>query len=201
MKKKGTKTLLMSVIMSAPGPLILAIGLIFGQSSTQIADFIRRTIELFAIIASFVAYNITAKKQLNEEESARVERNTNLFVGITMLIAGVIMLGITLLAKTEDSGNVIMALIIALLGVTANTIFWFRYKRLAKSENSSILEVQSKLYRAKSFVDLCVTIALLSVLIAPSSSVSYYLDMIGSSVVSVYLGYSGVKIIIEKAKR
>ncbi len=201
MEKKGTKTLLMSVIMSAPGPLILGIGLLLGQSSTQIADFIRRTIELLAIIASFAAYNITAKKQLNEEETARVERNTNLFVGITMLAAGVIMLGITLFAKATDSGNVVMALIIALLGVTANTIFWFRYKRLAKLEDSSILEVQSKLYRAKSFVDLCVTVALLSVLIAPASPISYYLDKIGSSVVSVYLGYSGVKIIIEKGLR
>ncbi len=200
MKKKGTKTLLMSVIMSAPGPLILAIGLVLGQSSTQIADLIRRSIELLAIIASYVAYSITAKKQLTDEESARVERNTNLFVGITMLTAGIIMLGITWFAKTEESGNVVMALIIALLGVTANTIFWFRYKRLARTENSSILEVQSKLYRAKSFVDLCVTVALLSVLIAPASSVSYWLDMIGSSVVSVYLAYSGAKIIIEKIK-
>ncbi len=200
MDKKGTKTLLMSVIVSAPGPLILGIGLLLGQSSTQIADFIRRTIELLAIIASFIAYSVITKKQLNEERGARVERNTNLFVGITMLAAGVIMLGITLLAKTENTGNVVMSFIIALLGAAANTFFWFRYKRLATLEDSSILEVQSKLYRAKSFVDLCVTVALLSVLIAPASSVSYWLDMIGSSVVSVYLAYSGVKIIIDKVK-
>ncbi len=190
----------MSVVMSAPGPLILAVGLIFGQSNTQIADFIRRTIELLAIVSSFVAYHITVKRKLDETQTARIEKNVNLFVGGIMLVTGILMLGITLFSKSEDSGNVITAFVIALLGVTANTIFWFRYTRLAKLEQSAILEVQSKLYRAKSFVDLCVTIALLAVMLNPTSPIAHYLDIIGSSVVSVYLGYSGLKIIIEKMK-
>ncbi len=200
MDKKGTKTLLMSVLMSAPGPLILGIGLIFGQSSTQIADFIRRTIELFAIIASFIAYMITARRQLDEKETARLERYSNLFVGTMMLAAGVIMLCIALLSDGTDGGNVVMSLIVALLGAAANTFFWFRYMRLARLEQSAILEVQSKLYRAKSFVDICVTAALFALLVAPASPLTHYIDMIGSSVVAVYLGYSGVKIIIEKAR-
>ena len=40
-KKSGSRTLLMSVLMSAPGPLIIGLGLLVGRSSTQIADFIR----------------------------------------------------------------------------------------------------------------------------------------------------------------
>ncbi len=200
MEKKGSKTLLMSVIMSAPGPLILGVGLLLGQSTTQIADFVRRTIELLAIIASFAAYRITVKKQLDETQTARLERSTNLFVGITMLAAGLIMLCITLFSDSGDKGNVIFGLAIALMGAAANSIFWFRYKRLAEAEKSAILEVQSKLYRAKTFVDLCVTAALLSVLIAPESDFSHYLDVIGSAVVSVYLALSGLKVIADKVK-
>ncbi len=198
MKKKGTKTLLMSVIMSAPGPLVLGIGLCLGRSSTQIADFIRRTIELLAIILSFVVYKITTEKQLDDSQTAALERKTNLFVGAMMVLAGVIMLCINLFGKSESEGNVLFGLIIAFMGVVANTIFWFRYRYLAKTERNAILEVQSRLYRAKSFVDLCVVTALLAVLIAPDSAVSGYLDLIGSSVVSVYLAYSGVKIISEQ---
>ncbi len=197
-EKKGTKTLLWSVIMSAPGPLVLAIGLMQGRSSTQIADFVRRSIELLAIVASFIAYQITGKRQLDETQTAKLERNTNLFVGLAMLAAGVIMLCITLLDRTESTGNVLFSLIIALLGVIANTIFWLRYRRLARAEQSAILDVQSKLYRAKSLVDLCVTTALLAVMIAPGTAVSYYLDLVGSIIVSIYLGYSGAKIVIEK---
>ncbi len=198
MEKKGGKTLLWSVLMSAPGPLILAIGLMQGKSNTQIADFIRRTMELLAIIAAFAAYRITVKKQLDAEKTARLEKGTNLFVAITMVVAGIIMLCITLFDQTEDSGNVLFSLIIALLGVTANTLFWFRYRRLARLEQSAILEVQAKLYRAKSLVDFCVSSALLAVMLAPGTQISYYLDMIGSFIVSVYLGYSGLKILIPR---
>lgn len=200
MKKKGTKTLLMSVIMSAPGPLLLGFGLLLGRSNTQIADFIRRSIELLAIIASFVAYRITVKRQLNATQTAKLEKSTNLFVGATMLTAGVIMLCITLSAGNADKGNVLFGLIIALLGAAANTVFWFRYKHLARIEQSAILEVQSRLYRAKSMVDLCVFAALLAVMIAPDSPLSAYLDAIGSTVVSLYLAYSGGKIIVERIK-
>ena len=39
--KSGTKTLLLSVLMSAPGPLVVGLGLLAVRSSTQIADFVR----------------------------------------------------------------------------------------------------------------------------------------------------------------
>ncbi len=193
--------MLMSVVMSAPGPLILGIGLLLGRSNTQIADFLRRSIELLAIIMSFIAYRITVKRELNPQETQSLERRTNLFVGGTMLLAGVVMLCITLFSEGGEKGNVVFALVIAVLGVTANSIFWIRYKRLSRAENSAILEVQSRLYRAKTFVDICVTAALLSVLIAPQSQVSYYFDKAGSAVVSVYLAYSGIKIISEQSKK
>ncbi len=201
MEKKGTKTLLMSVMMSAPGPLVLGIGLLLGKSNTQFADFVRRSIELLAIVASFVAYRLTEKCRLDEEQTVRLEKKTNLFVGFTMFLAGLLMLGITLFSDNEGTGNVIFGLIIALLGVTANTMFWVRYRRLAKAENSAILEVQARLYRAKSLVDLCVTAALFSVWLAPASPFSYFLDRIGSAVVSVYLAYSGLKIVVEKRRK
>ena len=49
-KKSGAKTLLWSVIMSSPGPLVVGLGLLAGSSATQIADFVRRSAELLAII-------------------------------------------------------------------------------------------------------------------------------------------------------
>ena len=52
--KSEKKTLLMSVLMSAPGPLIIGFGLLLGKSSTQIADFVRRSAELLGIIMAYV---------------------------------------------------------------------------------------------------------------------------------------------------
>lgn len=108
------------------------------------------------------------------------------------------MLWIAFTANNTEKGNVIPGLVIALLGVVANTLFWMKYRKLNKVEPNAIIAVQARLYRAKSLVDSCVSIALLSVVLFPASEVSYYLDLIGSVVVAVYLIWCGVKTILER---
>ena len=71
-KKSGAKTLLMSIIMSSPGPLVVGLGLIAGRSSTQLADFVRRSAELVAIIMSFVVYTLVTKDGVCDEDKKRL---------------------------------------------------------------------------------------------------------------------------------
>ena len=199
--KSGSRTLLLSVLMSAPGPLVVGLGLLAGRSSTQIADFVRRSAELLAIIMSFVVYRITTKEgTCDETGKARLERRSNTFVGAMMCLGGAFMVLLSFLSDNTDKGNVIPGLAIAVLGVIANTAFWIKYTRLNKAEPNAILQVQSRLYRAKSLVDGCVTVALLSVVIAPGSPVSYWLDFAGSLIVAVYLVYCGIQTVIESLK-
>ena len=200
--KSGRNTLLWSVIMSSPGPLVVGIGLIMGRSSTQIADFVRRSAELLAIIVSYVVYQLTTRDGFTDmERKARLEKNTDLFVGGAMCLGGAMMLALALLPSKGETGNVIPGLSIAILGVIANSIFWRRYSRLGKESNNSILLVQSRLYRAKTLVDICVTAALLSVTLLPGSQLSYWLDKAGSAVVAVYLICTGAKTISERLKK
>ena len=185
-KKSGAKTLLWSVIMSSPGPLVVGLGLLTGSSSTQIADFVRRSAELLAIIMSFVVYSLLAKGGIRSSvDKQKLVSRSNMFVGAMMCLAGTIMAVLTFTMNQDDKGNVIPGLAIAALGVIANSIFWSKYTRLNGANPDAILAVQARLYRAKTLVDISVTIALLSVLIAPKSSVSHWLDFVGSLVVSV----------------
>lgn len=201
-KKSGAKTLLWSIIMSSPGPLVVGLGLLAGRSSTQIADFVRRSAELLAIIMSFVVYTATQKDGVCDEMKKRkMERGSNMFVGSMMCLAGAIMVVLAFAMNNEEKGNVIPGLSIAVLGVIANSIFWAKYTRLNKAEPNAILAVQARLYRAKTLVDSSVTIALLSVLIAPQSAVSYWLDLIGSIIVAVYLVWCGIRTIYEEWKQ
>lgn len=201
-KKSGTKTLLWSVIMSAPGPLIIGLGLLVGRSSTQIADFVRRSSELLAIIMAYIIYKITTKDGVcDTARKEKLEKFSNLFVGAMMCLGGSLMLLLAFVSENEDKGNVIPGLAIALLGVIANTIFWRKYKRLNKQEPNAILAVQARLYRAKSLVDSCVTIALLSVALFPESPISYYLDLVGSVIVALYLIWCGIQTILERIKK
>ena len=196
--KSGKRTLLMSVLMSSPGPLVVGLGLLVGQSSTQLADFIRRSAELLAIILSFVVYTLTTKENYTDlEKKARLERFSNIFVGAAMLLGGTAMLFIAVFSENTDKGNVIPGLSISIMGVIANFLFWRKYTRLSKETSNPILTVQARLYRAKTIVDTCVTIALATVALFPQSQAAYYLDIIGSIIVAVYLIYCGVKTIKE----
>ena len=197
-RTSGSRTLLTSVLMSAPGPVILAIGLTAGQSSTQIADFLRRTAELLALICAFAVYRMTAD---GRRDKALLEKRSNLFVGAMMILGGALMALVTLLSRGGDKGNVIPGLVIARLGVIANTLFWRKYTRLNRQEPNAILAVQARLYRAKSLVDTCVTLALLAVAVAPGSAAGMYLDFAGSLVVAAYLVWCGAKTVREAVSR
>lgn len=197
-EKSGSRTLLMSVIMSSPGPLVVGLGLLVGQSSTQIADFVRRSSELLAIIVSFVVYQITTKDgKCDEARKKHLEKASNRFVGAAMCLGGAIMLLLAVFSDNTEKGNVIPGLCIALMGVIANSLFWRKYTRLNRQEPNAILAVQATLYRAKTLVDTCVTIALASVTLFPTARISYYLDLIGSVIVALYLIWSGMKTLKE----
>lgn len=198
-KKAGERTLLTSVLLSSPGPIVIGIGLIVGRSSTQIADFIRRTSELAAIIVSWIVYRILENDtEPDPVRREKLERTANSLVGAAMCLSGVVMLFVALFSSSTDKGNVIPGLVIAILGVIANTLLWLRYRKLNRESPNAILAVQSRLYRTKSLVDVCVTIALAIVAIAPGSTAARVFDLAGSIIVAVYLVMNGVYTLRDK---
>ena len=198
-KKSGYRTLLLSVLMSSYGPIILGLGLRVGRSTTQIADFTRRTAELMALIVAFIVYAVTNKRQDMEEPRRKLlEQRGNLFTGIIMCISGLSMLMLSVFSADGDKGNVVPALVIAFLGVVANSIFWRRYTTLSRRQDNAILGIQARLYGAKTAVDVCVTIALAAVLAFPGTKASFWLDRIGSLLVALYMIRCGIKTILEQ---
>lgn len=184
--------------MSAPGPLVVGLGLLAGKSSTQLADFVRRSAELLAIIAAFAVYKLTSGAgETDAPRKARLERSSNLFVGAMMCLSGAVMLLLALWGGSAEKGNVIPGLVISALGMIANTIFWLRYKMLSRQSGNAILAVQSRLYRAKALVDICVTAVLTAVLLFPAAGFTETLDSVGSAIVALYLVWCGIKTIGE----
>lgn len=191
-KASGERTLLASVLLSSPGPLVLGAALIYGRSSTQLADFVRRTVELAAIIVSWIVFRVLHREsEPDQNRKARLEWLANTCVGAAMLISGLAMLFIALFSENREKGNVVPGLIIALLGVAVNFWFWFRYKKLSREQPNAILAVQSRLYGAKFAVDLCVAAALLFVAVLPEAPITSYMDRGGSLAVALYLIRSG----------
>lgn len=184
--------------MASPGPLVVGLSLIIGNSSTQTADFIRRTSEFIAIVMSFIVYKIAENERYSDGIKKEIlERRSNLSVGILMCIGGAIMTVLAITAHTTDKGNVIPGLVIAVLSASANAVFWSKYERLGKKTKNPILLVQARLYRAKTLIDSCVTVALVAIMVLPDSPVSHALDLGGSAVVAIYLLFSGIKTVVE----
>ena len=195
-EKSGERTLLASVLLSAPGPIFVGIGFFLGRSTTQLADFIRRSAELIAIVVSWAVFRYLNKAgDIGTKRIEKLERTANLSVGVAMTLSGIAMIFIAYFAQGAEKGNVVPGLIIAVLGVVVNTWFWLRYRKLDRIKPDSILAVQSRLYLAKSIVDACVGIALGVMAAAPGTPVAMYVDIGGSIIVAVYLIVNGINTI------
>lgn len=190
------KTLLAAVLLSMWGPLATGIAVVLSHSSTQLADFIRRTVELSALIVSWWVYRHLARhRRLGPAEKARLERVASLSVAGAMGCSGVVMLGVAAarLGTFEPGGNIYPGLAIAVLGLVTNAWFWRRYTVMTREHYSPIIAAQRQLYRAKSSVDLCVIVALATVAIAPAHPATRTIDLLGSVAVASYLLWSGAR--------
>ena len=129
-----------------------------------------------------------------------LEKSANLAFGTLIGIAGLIMTVITFTLHTEDKGNIIPALSIAVLSAAANSLFWLKYTRLHRAGAGAIMGVQARLYRAKTLIDTGITAVLLTIFVAPMSAFAHWLDFSGSLLVALYLTWCGIKTVYEEIK-
>lgn len=194
MPNESERTLLTSLILSSLGPLVLGTALFFGQSSTQIADFIRRSAELIAIIVSWLIFRTIHKKEKPDLlQKIRLEKVAKLCIGSAMILSAVAMLFVAFLSINITQGSVLPSLTIAILGVITNSWFWLRYRQLSQVNPDIILLAQKRLFGAKTMVDLSVVLSLSYIAIAPNSPAVSYVDSAGLVIVALYLLISGIK--------
>ena len=182
--------------VSATGPLFTGYALMTSHYSTQLADFIRRGVELIALFLSWWVFRQLQRNAAQKEaDRSRLERMAGISVAGAMFCSGVVMLvvAISRLSVFEPGGKVIFGLVIAFLGLLTNGWFWWRYTMLTREQYSAVIAAQMGLYRAKATVDLCVVAALAAIAVAPSHPVTRYVDILGSVMVAGYLLWSGLK--------
>jgi Co/Zn/Cd efflux system component len=195
-KSSRQKTLLTSVLLSSPAPVVTGIAFITSQSTTQLADFIRRSIELMAIFVSWWVFRRLHRTQAPDTaQRTTLELAAGLSTATAMTASGVALLIVALsrLSEFEPGGSVILGLTIATLGVIVNGSFWRRYARFAREKRSFVMEAQQRLYRAKTSVDVGVVTALAVVAVAPGHPAARYVDILGSIIVATYLLWSGLR--------
>lgn len=190
------RTLLVAIALSAFGPFVTGYAVIVSQSTTQTADFVRRTVELVAMVVSWAVFRHLARSPAApKERRSRLERTANGGVATAMAVSAVV---ITVLALSpggaaQPGGNVYPGLAVAILGFGVNTWFARRYTSMTRESFDPIIATQARLYLGKSAVDLCVVLALGAVVVAANHPVTAWVDRIGSVTVSGYLAWSAVR--------
>lgn len=184
------KTLLTSLLLSAWGPLTTAIAVVLSSSTTQLADFVRRSVELVAMFVTWFVYRrLHRGEEFLPAEKASLERRAALTVAAALSLSALAMIYLFWQRSSsfQPGGNVYPGLVVAILGLLVNSWFWRRYAAMCAAEFCLIIDAQRRLYRAKSFVDFCVIMALAAVAWAPHRNITIYLDSGGALVVATYL--------------
>lgn len=191
------RTLLIALLLSVPGPLVTGLAAYSGHSTTQLADFIRRSVELVALFLSWwVFYRLQRNVAATEGDRSRLERTVGLSVAAAMVCSGIVMALVALSRwfVFEPGGAVAPGLVIAALGLLTNAWFWRRYTLMTREQFDPVIAAQQNLYRAKASVDLCVVLALTAVVLAPTHPATHYVDVLGSIAVAGYLLWSGLRL-------
>ena len=189
-KDPRLKTLILSVVFSSFGPIVTFIAMMMNSSSTQIADFIRRTVELSVLILALYVYLRIHKKEMGHNIVNKYKVSIYRLLAIVLLLSSFVLFYLFILALINPSipeGSVWLGLSIAILGVCFNGYFMIRYKKFNHQKESFVMDSQSKMYQAKTLVDLNVVIALSSIIIFRNSTLSYWIDTLGTLFIAVYL--------------
>jgi len=184
------KTLRAAVFLSVWAPFATFVALLIGRSTTQAADFVRRTVEFGAVLGSWLAFRRV--QRVSDAQRRKIEGSVRVVVGVALVLSALAILALAVVKwlKPTPTGNVIVGFVIAALGAGVNGWFWARYERFERQERSPIVTAQARLYRAKTFVDLAVLLALGSVWIFGDSTTGRVVDLAGSVFVAIYLAWS-----------
>lgn len=197
------KTLLIALLLSMWAPFVTGYAVVMSTSTTQLADFVRRTVELIALFVSWWVFRHIARNEtLAAEKRASMEKISGLCVAAAIGISAIVMLVLTIsrIGVVEPGGNVYPGLIIATMGFIVNTWFWRRYTRLNSEQYNSIINAQKQLYQAKAMVDLLVIAALGAVAVAPGHYLTSYIDFLGSFALVGYLFWNAIRTVKQTIK-
>ena len=186
------RTLLAALLLSAWAPFVTAWAVVLSQSTTQVADFVRRTVELVAVAVAWAVFRRLRRHEPPAVAAARLERIAAWAVAAALATSGGVMLLLALQRHADfaPGGDVRLGLLVALLGLATNGWFWRRYAGFARERPGRLMQGQCRLYRAKVAVDTCVIVALASVALAPGRPATRWVDLAGSLAVALYLLWS-----------
>lgn len=189
--RQKERTLRAAWMISLMAPLATAAAFLLGRSTTQMADFLRRTIELLALFSAWLTVRkvSTGPTDRYNYGYGKLEHLSSLGVALVMAFSSAVIAysAVARLLRPVPLGWVLPGILIPVGGVVVNGWFWRRGHRLALLESTPVIESQWRLYRAKTILDICVIITLGLTVLLQAYPWSSYIDPIGSMFIAAFL--------------
>jgi hypothetical protein len=163
-----------------------------GANSTQIADLIKRSGDFLTVALAWLVYELTILNSIKIRTKIRLEKFIKYFTGISMCLGGLIMIYVAFADSDGAHGNMLPSLFLATTGALINIWLCFNYR----SMKNPVLLIQAKLHRTKALLDGGLAAILLTWLLCPHDTVRHYADIVGTVIISLYLIWSGFKILV-----
>jgi len=177
----------LAVCLSAFAPLATLASMLASASLTQVADFVRRSVEL---LSTAISYRIVASRTHATRRELR-ERWATRTVVVSLLVSAFVIATLALVQPiSAPGGRVELGLAVAVAGAATNTVFAWRFARLAVQCHDQVMRAQGELYRAKVVVDLAIGVTLTFVLVWPDAHVTLVLDRVAAWCVTGYLTWT-----------
>lgn len=184
------RTLALALVLSLAAPFATGYAVLISRSATQLADFVRRSVELVALATSWAVVRQRRRRPgLGAVQVRRLEHRAALAVAAALAVSGLVTLVVAGAGARAiaPGGDVRLGLLIAVLGLVTNAAFWRRYARLQREDPNAVIAAQRRLYAAKMAADAVVVVALTTVWLAPEHPWAGPVDLVGSLAVALYL--------------
>lgn len=193
------RTLRAAWLISAWAPLGTTVAFVAGGTAVQLADLVRRNMELLALIVAWAVYRHVARKgsALGAAAALRLESRASLVVGALMTGSAVAVLytAWARFVSPQEAGWLLPGLLVAIGGTLVNSWFWWRSWRLNTDSPSPVVSAHWHLYRAKTAVDGAVLATLVLAGLETDARWVALADPIGTALVGAFLAYSGVRLV------
>lgn len=196
MKQNKIKmTYYISMIINFIFTALKIVGGLLGKSETLLVDGVNTFCEFISNIISLIGSKISRRRSNHTHPFGygTVEYVTNLFVGIIILLLGVLLFIKTFISETEvPNFNLIYLLMFVMIG---KLFLGFYLNKRSTELNSSSLLISAK----QAFVDCYSSLLTFIVVVLSQFSdkleILKYSDFVGSLIISIIIFYTGFKII------
>ena len=172
---------------------------IAGGSLTQVTDLCRSFSEVLAVSFSYISLKKTGRgrDEAHHFGYGKMESLASLVVaGVILITFLVVVCGMVLrLLNPPSVGNVGYGLVFAVISFFVDLYFWRRNHKISKKEQSPLMESQSRLFRTKMLVNVCVIITLVFTMSFSDNPNVVWIDILGSALVGGFMLFTAYRLL------